>query len=176
MFNTNQSQMDPTNVYVQAIGLGVIAGLRSMTAPALVSDYLQRTGLAEQIDPARNPLVWSQSASLFKMLAAGELIGDKLPFIPNRTDLGPLLGRALIGAAVGATLFQAHRASPMIGAGCGCLGALIGTFGGYQLRKQLGRLLHVPDPILGAVEDSLAVSSGLTLLYRDSLLRPDRST
>jgi uncharacterized membrane protein len=171
MLNTNQSQSDTTRVYLQALGLGVIAGLRSMTAPALLSDYLQRTGLAEQVTPSRNPLAWPQFTPLFKLLAAGELIADKLPFIPNRTDLGPLLGRALTGAAVGATLCQVHHASPLIGAGCGCLGALAGTFGGYQLRRQLGRWLHIPDPILGAVEDSLAAGSGLALLYGESLLK-----
>ena len=51
----------------------------------------------------------------FSAFAIGELIADKLPFIPNRTSPGPLFGRIVLGALCGATLCAAGGYSLAVG-------------------------------------------------------------
>ena len=71
------------NTCLQAASLGVIAGMRSMAAPALVSDYLARSQSPSQ---GRSPLRWlgtTKVAAITKLLAAGEIVGDKLSMEPT---------------------------------------------------------------------------------------------
>lgn len=73
---------------------------------------------------------------LLSLAAAGELVADKLPFIPSRKTLFPFAGRvfcgALNGAAIGASFYDL-----LGGAIAGVIGAIFGTLGGYQLRTRL---------------------------------------
>jgi hypothetical protein len=96
--------------------IGCVCGLRSMTAPAVVAwgahlGWLHLDGswlafLANKI-----------SLVVFSLLAIGELIADKLPFIPGRTQPGPLGARIVFGAICGAALCLSGGASPMLGRG-----------------------------------------------------------
>ncbi len=154
------------NTYLQAACLGVVAGMRSMGAPALVSDRLARTQ-----PPAleQSPLRWlgtDKAATITKFLAAGEIIGDKLPFTPSRIAPGPLFGRVLSGGLCGAALCLAAGKRAERGAVLGVAGAVAGAYGFYHLRRTLGQRLPVPDPILGAAEDVLAYGGGWLVLRR----------
>src|ERR1700733_7967864 len=113
--------------------LGCVCGLRSMTAPAVVAWgahlgwlHLQSSLLA----------FFSQKISLviFSLFAVGELIADKLPFIPARTQAGPLAVRVVFGAICGAALAVSSGASPAVGAISGGLGGVAGAFAGYTYR------------------------------------------
>jgi uncharacterized membrane protein len=75
----------------------------------------------------------------FSALALGELVADKLPFIPSRTSPGPLFGRVVLGALSGATLCAATGGSLASGAILGGAGGAIGAFAGYQARARLVR-------------------------------------
>ncbi len=152
------------NTYLQAACLGVIAGMRSMGTPALVSDRLARTP-----SPAleRSPLRWlgtDRAATITKFLAAGEIVGDKLPFTPSRIAPGPLFGRVLSGGLSGAALCVADGKRAEVGAVIGVAGAVAGAYGFYHLRRTLGQKLPIPDPILGAAEDVLAYGVGWAIL------------
>ena len=83
-----------------AAGLGVVAGLRALSAPALLSRRLARPPVRWRADPTRL-LASERTARVLGILAVGELVGDKLPFIPARTEPLPLLGRARAGLDVG---------------------------------------------------------------------------
>src|SRR4051812_16793135 len=66
----------------------------------------------------------TRSPELVKVAAALallELIGDKLPGIPNRTDLGPVVGRVAAGALIGATVARAAGRDRLTGALVGSL-------------------------------------------------------
>jgi hypothetical protein len=86
------------SLFLLAIGIGIVAGLRSLLAPAVVAwaahfDWLNLNG---------SPLVFMGSrtaVAIFSVLAIGELIADKLPKTPKRTALAPLLARILTGAS-----------------------------------------------------------------------------
>ena len=131
------------SVYVQALALGFVSGLRAMLGPALVAE----------IAPPNVRLV-------FRLLSAGELIADKLPQTPSRVDPGPLVGRIVSGAAAGYVVCRHAHQSIWLGAFLGAAAAIAGSYGGYYGRKALGEKLHAPDPVIAVVEDILAVGLG----------------
>ncbi len=153
-----------TTTIAKTAGLGFIAGMRSMAAPALVSDYLTRGARAGDVS-GFNLLKIPMVASLFKLLAAGEMVGDKLPMAPARTSTPALLGRAGSGAIVGAALAEANGRPVVAAAALGIVAAVIGTFASYHLRRVAGQRSEVPDPLLGFIEDILVVASGLAVLW-----------
>ena len=84
-----------------ALGIGIVAGLRSFTAPALVSwaahlGWLKLEG---------SPLAFMDSVAavvVFSLLAVVEYVGDVLPKTPSRTTPGPLVARVVTGGLSGA--------------------------------------------------------------------------
>lgn len=152
-----------SNITTQAFALGVVAGMRSMTAPALVTHQLSRDRR-----PKLGRLNFMRSkaaATAFKVAAAGELIGDKLPSAPPRTQPGPLVGRALSGALCGAALARSRRESAVAGAVLGAVGGLVGTYAFYGLRGTLTKA-GLPDLVVALGEDALAVGGGRAILER----------
>jgi uncharacterized membrane protein len=149
--------MGSNRVFASAAGIGVVAGLRSMTAPAVVS----------WSGPAPNSslqfLKSKTSTKVLSALAAGELVLDKLPSTPNRTSPGPLIGRIASGAFCGAALCSAARRSVALGAALGGLGAIAGSFAGYHLRRQIHQRFHAPDTAIALAEDALAIEAGYAI-------------
>src|SRR5215471_7303500 len=79
--------------------LGLVSGMRSMTAMAVLCWFAYRGDLSLDGTWAS----WAGrlvTAIVFTVFALGELIADKLPKTPNRTALGPLLGRVVMGGLV----------------------------------------------------------------------------
>ena len=86
-----------------AVGIGLIAGLRPMTALAAVAWGVKRGRI--RIGPS--PFARIISASMSKRIAefaVAELIADKLPFTPSRLKAAPLISRIVSGAICGATI------------------------------------------------------------------------
>ena len=83
------------------------------------------------------------AVAILSLLAIGELIADKMPKTPSRTSLVPLLARILMGGLCGASLCASANQSLLIGALLGGMGAVIGAFGGYEIRRRLvSKLKH----------------------------------
>ena len=146
-----------------AFGLGVTAGLRSMT-PAAVVAWATRLG---QLELAGTPLAWLGSgvaAWLFGAAAVGELIADKLPFTPNRTTAGPFGARLLTGALAGGAVAAGHGGSIAGCAVAGAAGAVVGTLGGYRARTGLVRAPGTPDYVVALLEDAIAVGGAILLV------------
>lgn len=148
----------------QAIGLGAVAGLRATIAPAVASNYLSKhpnTALAaSKLKFVQSPV----TSIVTKVLSAAEISGDKLPNAPNRIILPQIAARVASGALVGATIFVANRESLLKGALIGGASALAATFGSFYARKYLDKIPHVKDAVVGAVEDTLAIGSGVKLI------------
>lgn len=143
--------------------IGCVCGLRSMTAPAVVAWgahlgwlHLQASLLAFFTNQI--------SLVIFSVLAIGELIADKLPFIPARTQAGPLAVRVIFGAMCGAALCISAAVSPLFGALLGAGGGLTGAFVGYNYRRRLAAM--APDLVLALLEDLVAVGGGFLLVSR----------
>lgn len=152
-------------VFVLAVGIGIVAGLRSLTAPAVVAwgahlDWLNLHG---------SPLGFMSSITavvIFSVLAVGELIADKLPMIPKRTAPAPLFARVVTGSLCGACLCAAAGKSLFTGAVLGGTGGVIGAFLGYEVRRRLVNSLHINDFGVAMCEDLLAIGFAFFLVSR----------
>ncbi|QDV36504.1 hypothetical protein [Tautonia plasticadhaerens] len=127
----------------RAMLLAGVTGLRSALGPALVS--------ASRRGPGREALA---------LAAMAELVVDKLPFAPSRSSLPGLLPRVLAGYWVAQQVARDDHSRdpsiPLAGAAAAALTALIAP----QLRWAIGRSFRVPDPVIGALEDALALYLG----------------
>jgi uncharacterized membrane protein len=115
--------------------VGIVAGLRSMLAPAGVS-WAARLGV---LATANTPLAFMGyrfTPIIFTLLAISELIIDKLPNTPSRKVPPAFIARILSGALVGATI-GASGQSLVLGVIAGICGAVLGTLGGAALRAKL---------------------------------------
>ena len=153
-----------TSSYVKATCVGIIAGMRSMSAPALTSDYLARQNPHTLAHTPFSLMGSPLTANVLKAAAIGEMITDKLPFIPARISPAPLLFRALSGAFCGAALCAAEGKRTEVGAIAGGLAAIGSAYAFYHLRRKIGAAVHVPDAVLGLAEDTLVIGSGLSIL------------
>jgi uncharacterized membrane protein len=138
-----------------AAGIGVVAGLRSLTAPAVVS-WAAREKMIRPLRSLPARMLLAQSSKKIAEFAVGELIADKLPGTPNRVSPLPLAFRVISGAVCGAAVCSAADESPKEGAAYGAIGALAGTFAGFYVRKRLSR--SFPALAIAVAEDLLAVS------------------
>lgn len=149
------------SVLALAVLIGVVAGLRSFTAPAIVA-WAAHSGW---IDLSGSPLRFMGSTwavAIFTVAAVGELIADQLPNIPARITPGPLGFRIAMGLLTGASIGLAAHASAGLAAVCGAVGAVVGAFGGYTARVGFVRRYRVPDFAVAIPEDAIAI--GLALL------------
>lgn len=149
------------NPTTQAFVLGVVSGMRAALGPALVSHKL-----SEQRQPDLGRLNFMRSsttATVLKVAAAGELVGDKLPTTPARIQPGPLSGRVLSGALCSAALGRSARQGAVTGAVVGALGAVAGAYVFYGLRRALTQR-GLPGVVVAVAEDALAVTGGLAVL------------
>lgn len=149
-----------TNTYLKAFGLGVVAGMRSMVAPALLSHKLVRTIPTKQPSQPIHYLAQPAVSIGLKALAGLEIVGDKIPNVPDRTVAPEYSARVASGATCGAFLSQAEGESVPVGAVAGGVGTLIGTLVFFQLRQWLDHSLGLPDPVVALAEDALAITVG----------------
>src|SRR5260370_5201107 len=97
-----------------AFGIGVVTGLRSMTAPAVVV-WAAHLGW---MNLSGSPLAFLGSAwavGIFTVAALGEFVADKLPTTPARTAAVGLTARIVLGLLTDAWLGVAGRRSYWLG-------------------------------------------------------------
>jgi uncharacterized membrane protein len=152
-------------VYAGAALLGTLAGMRSMAAPAVIGQ-MSKKGALDDVSGVLTVMKGSGFATVSSIFAAGEFIADKLPMIPNRTDAGPLLGRALAGGLSGAVVCSARKRSALAGAIIGAAAAVGAAYGAYELRKRIGKQFHLPDMAVAVAEDAIVGALGMALAAR----------
>jgi uncharacterized membrane protein len=163
--------MVSANAFGRATLLGIATGFRSMTPLATISRAAS-SGRLELPREAPFSLLARRSVSNALLLAAAsEVVGDKLPFIPPRTEPGPLIGRIGFGAVVGAISFAADDEPIPLGIAVGGLAATWGSFAGLGTRTQLTNS-GVPALVAGVIGDVLAVTLAVAaVLQRGSTVR-----
>jgi len=144
--------------------IGVLAGLRSLTPPAA-------TAWAAHLGWLKLPrlLSWigtTPAVVIFTVLALLELASDKRPTAPRRTAPTPLIARILMGAFAGTCLATAGAQGAVLGVLLGGVGAVVGTFGGYQARTRLVKALGTPDFVIAVLEDLLTIGGSLWFVSR----------
>ena len=148
----------------RVLGMGAVAGLRTMAAPAALSRAVSE-GRIEGLEETPFSFLGSSRVSrVLRMLEIGELVVDKLPATPSRSSPPPLLGRMASGALVGAALFASEDRGRAVGGALGAAAALASAYVGESLRVRTAQRLGVPDPIVALLEDGLVLLAGARLL------------
>jgi uncharacterized membrane protein len=135
--------------------IGVVAGLRALTAPAVVS-WAAGLGWIHLGGTPLHFLSFSATRYVLSVLALIEIINDKLPKTPSRKAPASFAIRIITGAFSGAAL-GAARGSLWLGLIAGAVGAVAGTLGGYEVRTRLTRAIGGNDLPIALLEDVIAV-------------------
>ena len=129
--------------------IGIIAGMRTMTAPCAVS----WASAAGRLDGRRRSAV----APLLTALALGEYVADTLPMTGSRTGAAQFGARLVSGGLCGMAL-QPHGHRQVDGLLAGLCGAALGTVGGAAARASAARALGRDLPA-ALIEDVVAIST-----------------
>jgi uncharacterized membrane protein len=148
----------------QSIALGLIAGLRSASAGAVASHISRQVDLNKADNKFAKLLHSGGFDRTLKVVAIGELIADKLPFVPSRTKPAGLTARIISGGVSSAAVSKTNRKNAIL---YGLLGATVAagaTFAFYHLRKTASRKTGIADPLIALLEDAIVAGVGLVLM------------
>ena len=149
-------------VLLLALLIGVVAGLRSLTAPAVVA-WAAFLGWINLNATWASWMANIIAVIAFTVLAVGEVITDKLPKTPARTAVPSFTARIIMGGFSGAVIGAAwHWTFTALGAGV--IGAVLGTLGGYHARKGLVAAIRGRDLPIALLEDAIAILGGFAIL------------
>src|SRR5436305_9152098 len=127
-------------IILLALLIGVIAGLRTFTAPAAVS-WAAHLGWLSLGDSPLAFLGFAWTPWILTLLALVELVVDQLPSAPSRKAAGGFGARIVSGALSGAAI-SAPSGWLIVGGIAGIVGAVIGTLGGHAARATLAAAFH----------------------------------
>jgi len=156
--------------YARALALGALCGVRSMSGPVLASQP-RRVGRS----PLQRQLAKPAVARALATLAVMELVADKLPFVPARTQLPSLLARAASGALTVATAgaprprrwgFGRRRArlsEELAPALAGAVAAVASAGAAYYLRRTMKQRWGVSSLVGGLLEDAMLLMAASRL-------------
>jgi uncharacterized membrane protein len=148
------------SAYLAAGLFGVIAGLRTFTAPAVVT-WAVHFG---RLDLTGSWLAFLGNAWvrwLLTGLALFELFFDQSPRAARRTVPSQFAGRLITGALSGGAV-GASDGHALAGALAGILGAVAGTLAGLRARTRLAHALHDDRPA-GLIEDAVAIGGAVLI-------------
>ena len=153
--------MNLTTAIVLPLLIGVIAGLRAMTAPAAVS----LAASAGRLDLTTTNLAflgYAYTPWIFTALALVELVTDQLPTTPSRTVPVQFGTRILMGGLTGGAI-GASGGALIPGAVAGIVGAVIGTLGGRAARARLASRFGSDRPA-AVIEDLVALGGAFLIV------------
>jgi uncharacterized membrane protein len=136
--------------------LGVVTGMRTFVPMAVLCWFAYRGDLPVDGTWAG----WTGhliTAIIFSLLAIAEIVGDKLPKAPPRTNLPGITGRIVFGGLVGAIVATGLDGSVFEGILLSVSGAFVGAHAGYLVRRELVILLRWKDWHVAVFEDVIAV-------------------
>lgn len=148
---------------VLALLIGVIAGLRAMTAPAVVSwgAFLGWIDLDGKWSEWMGHPITVTVLTIFLLL---ELVTDQLPKTPSRKTTPQFATRLITGgfagAVIGSAVFHTFTAT-----GAGVIGAVLGTLGGAAVRQRLYDANNGKDRPGAFIEDVVAVGGGFLIAF-----------
>ena len=137
---------------VRAGMVGAVCGMRTFTGPAILA--------------AQGGWGDGAAARLLPAVGVGELVADKLPVMPARSDAPLFAGRVLSGAVCGAAIAGLAGRATLRSALAGGLAAAAAVVPTERLRAAVGRRTGTPDPLLGVAEDVVAVGVLLAVTHR----------
>jgi uncharacterized membrane protein len=150
-------------LYLAALLLGIVAGLRAVTPIAAVSwaAYLGWLDLSGTWAGFLGNIV---TVIVLSILAIIEYVGDQLPTTPSRKSVPQFAGRIILGGAAGLVVGLPDGPLWIATLILGVIGAIIGTLGGYEARRRLATAFGRDLPA-GLLEDVVAIVVGLLAGY-----------
>lgn len=145
-------------VLLSALLIGIVTGLRAMTAPAIVS-WAAWLGVLPLAGTPLAWLGWRFTPWIASLLAIGELVTDQLPGTPSRKVPVQFGTRIVVGAFCGAAV-GLSAGQPWPGLIAGLIGAVLGTYGGAAARAALARRFGRDLPA-ALIEDLAAIALGV---------------
>jgi uncharacterized membrane protein len=155
-------------VLLLAVLIGVIAGLRALTAPAVVA-WGAFLGWIDVDGKWSEWVAHPITVTVLTIFLLVELVTDQLPKTPSRKTPPQFITRLLRGAFAGAVIGSAffHTFSAL---GAGIVGAVLGTLGGAEARGRLVAANGGKDRPVAIGEDIVAVGGGFLVAFLVSLV------
>ncbi len=153
---------------LMAFLLGATAGPRT-SAPITAVTWAARLGLISVKDSPLSGLASNKAVAMTTPMALGELVVDKLPSTPDRTQPVGVVARVASGAVSGAALAGGRSASAAL---AGAAGSIVATYIGHAIRTRVSRALG-NDWAVAATEDLLAYGGAAMVCVAS--LAPDRN-
>ena len=140
--------------------LGGVAGLRTMTPPAMLA-WAAHLGWLPLAGTAFAFLANFWARILLTIAALGEFVADQLPSTPSRTVPMQFGARLISGGFCSAAIGLAHG-NLMACIAAGVLGAIVGTLGGRAARARLAAAFGKDRPA-ALIEDAVAILGALLI-------------
>lgn len=150
------------SILLFAFLIGVIAGLRAIMAPTVVS-WAAGLGSLQLEGSGLTFLIYPATRYILSVLALAELVNDKLPKTPSRKVPPQFIARIVTGAFSGAALGSSRQAL-MGGLIAGAVGAVVGTLVGSEFRTRMVKLTGGKDLPIALLEDAIAILGGLFIV------------
>jgi uncharacterized membrane protein len=142
------------SLYIMALLIGVICGLRTFMGPAAVS-WAARLGWLPVGDSWAAFMGYAYTPYVFSVLALVELVADQLPQTPSR-KAPPSFGIRIVSGGFCGAVIGTAGGSLIGGLVAGVVGAVIGTLGGYEVRVRLAKAFGKDMPA-AFIEDAVAI-------------------
>lgn len=155
-------------VLLLALAIGAVAGLRAMTAPAVVA-WGAMLGWIDVGDKWSEWMAHPITVAVLTIFLLAELVTDQLPKTPSRKVPAQFVARLISGAFAGAVIGSAVFHT-FIGLGAGIVGAVLGTLGGAALRSRVADANNGNDRPGAFGEDFVAVGGGFLIAFLAGLL------
>lgn len=150
------------HVLIAALLIGVIAGLRTFTAPTAVS-WATRAGWIPLVGTGLGwvgSLITACILTVFAVLEIGVI--DKNPKTPSR-KAPPSFGARVVSGCFSGAVIGASASSVWLGLLLGAVGAVIGTIGGAAFRGKLAAAFGRDLPA-AITEDVIAVVGAVLIV------------
>ncbi len=140
--------------------MGAVCGLRTFTGTAITASAANQRVL----NLKGTPLAWlatDGAAVTLLVLAAAEVVADKLPSMPDRIQPASLAARFVSGAVCGLAIAKGHtRRQQIMGALIGGTAAVAAGYAGFQYRKRV----KMPALAKALIEDTVAVGAAKAVI------------
>jgi uncharacterized membrane protein len=146
-----------------AVAIGIIAGLRALTGPAVIC-WIAHPGVIHLQGTRLSFMNSAAAVAIFTVLAIVEIVNDRLPKTPAPTVAVPF-GENRDGNCC-RQLGMAGGGSVSACAVLGLVGAILGTYGGYFARTGIVKALHSPDFSIALLEDVVAIGGAILIVSR----------
>jgi uncharacterized membrane protein len=147
-------------VLLLALAIGMVAGLRAMTAPALVS-WAAHLGVLDLSNTWLSFFATTPARLILSVLAIIELVTDQLPSTPSRKVPVQFGARLVTGGLSGAAI-GAGSGTLLAGLCAGIAGAVLGTLGGSSFRASLAKRFASDRPA-ALIEDAVAIGGAILI-------------